>query len=141
MSANLSFVTTELANVVVSVPVEAGAVTSPTMVMAWSPVFVLERFDPLIVPEATIDVGVMAPRLKAIVPLEVMGPPEELIPLAPDTFMLVTVPAPAMARICATVARLLADVLPSTMTVKSFVLTVVAGVSCEILRSVDITQQ
>jgi hypothetical protein len=113
----LSFVTTEFANVVVSVPVEADAVTSPTSVIAWSPVFVLERFDPLIVPEATIDVGVMAPRLKAMVPLELMGPPEELIPLLPDTFLLVTVPAPAMARICATVARLLADVLPSTMTV------------------------
>ena len=117
MSAILSFVTTELANVAVSVPVEAGAVTSPTMVMAWSPLFVLERLDPLIVPEATIDVGVIAPKLKLTVPFDVIGAPDTLIPLAPDTLTLVTVPAPAMARICATVARLLADVLPSTMTV------------------------
>ena len=94
MLANLSFVTTELANVVVSVPVEAGAVTSPTMVMAWSPVFVLERFDPLIVPEATIDVGVMAPRASVIAGVVVDVATEPLTPLAVVTDTLVTLPTP-----------------------------------------------
>jgi len=67
-------------------------VTSEVSVIVCVPVFVPDRFEPVTVPVAATDVGVIAPRDKAIVPDPVIGPPVEPIPFAPETSIEVTVP-------------------------------------------------
>ncbi len=47
--------------------------TSPVNVIVWLPVFVPDKFDPVTVPVAATLVGVIAPRLNAIVPDVVIG--------------------------------------------------------------------
>ena len=56
------------------------------------PVFVPERFDPVTVPLAATEVGVILPKPIAIVPLVVIGEPLMVTPCDPDAATLVTVP-------------------------------------------------
>jgi hypothetical protein len=86
-------------NAVVKLPTPP-PVTSPNNVIVWSPVFVPElvpeKLLPLIVPTAATEVGVIAPRDNAIVPLVVIGELDTLMPLAPEIPTEVTVPPPAI---------------------------------------------
>ena len=116
MLANFALLTTPGWIVVVIDDVPDPA-TSDDSVIVWSPVLVPLRLLPETAPEAATLVGVIAPRLSATVPVDVMGEPLLVMPLAPLTETEVTVPPPDAARICATVALLLVEVLPSTMTV------------------------
>ena len=80
-----------VASVVAKVPVPL-PVTSPVSVMVWLPVLVPERFDPVTVPEAATDEGVIAPSVRVIAGVVVAVATEPLTPLAGATETLVTVP-------------------------------------------------
>jgi hypothetical protein len=87
-------VTAVLAKVVAKDPVPL-PVISPVSVIVWSPVFVPLRFDPVTVPVAATLVGVISPSPIEIVPVDVIGDPDIVIPSEPDAETEVTVPSPA----------------------------------------------
>ena len=116
MSASFALVTTPAAMVAANEPVP-DPVTSPVNVIVWSPVFVPLRLDPLTAPTDVTASGVIEPSASVMDPDDVIGLLVTVIPSVPVMPTEVTVPPPAAARICATVALLLVEVLPSTMTV------------------------
>ena len=116
MSASFALVTTPAAMVEANEPVP-DPVTSPVNVIVWSPVFVPLKLDPLITPIDVTPDGVIEPSARVMDPDDVIGLLVTVTPSVPVMPTDVTVPPPDAARICATVARLLVEVLPSTMTV------------------------
>ena len=69
-------------------------VTSPVRVMVWLPVFVPLRLDPVTVPVAATEDGVIAPSVRVIAGVVVGFATVPLTPLAVVTEVLVTVPPP-----------------------------------------------
>ena len=100
LPANIAFVTTLLAMVVVKLPVP-DPVTFPVRVMVWSPVLVPLRLLPETLPEAEIlpdaatEPGVMLPKVKVIAGVVVAFATLPLTPFAVVTETLVTEPVAA----------------------------------------------
>ena len=69
-------------------------VTSPVRVMVWLPVFVPLRLEPVTVPVAATEDGVIAPSVRVIAGVVVAVATVPLTPFAVVTEVLVTVPPP-----------------------------------------------